>query len=110
MCEKIGVQDVIVRFPKPPPREVTLKGERWTIAIIAMIKSGKKVALIATCANDHREHTLCTGRPGTIGETMAKGFLVRSGTPQRGLVTALRQAGIVTLAANVLPDPDAPEF
>lgn len=104
------MSNVIVTFLREPPRPVLLKGEAWVVTVIPMNKSGKQVALVATCQKDYREYTLCTGRSGSIRDTMAKGFLVPSGTPQRGIVTELRRAGIVKLTPHRIADEEGPGF
>lgn len=96
----LQMTDVIVRFPKPPPRQVRLRGEVWTLSIIpTRPKSTKHWALLASCATDHREHVVCTaaGSPDALRNKLAEGFLVRGGTSLRGMVTELRRAGLVAL-------------
>jgi len=94
--------DVYVRLRRLP-LEATLKGERWSIGISPLNKSGKKVELSAYCRSPYRAYRLWSGQASMVDEVVQRGFRVAAGTPERGLVTELRRAGLAELALEPRP-------
>jgi hypothetical protein len=91
--------DVRVHLLRRVPFTVTLRGEPWEIAYTYYNKSGKYASLIARCEFDGRTVQLISRNVTEyVWEDVRRGFHVASGTPARGLVTALRRAGVAELS------------
>jgi hypothetical protein len=91
--------DVIAHFVKPLPWRVVLKGEPWRIAVCPQNKSGKRVAICAWVdqRSVDKSYTLWSGHVGELYGKLVDGIPIASATPQRGLVTELRRAGLMHL-------------
>lgn len=97
-CSVSRMDHVIVRFVRKPPPRVRLKGEWWRIRYVREGKNGKIGTLFARCETDGREIVLVTGRESVAEHQVLCGFMVKGGTPARGMVTELRRIGLVTLS------------
>lgn len=82
---------------EPLPWRVRLRGEWWCVAIGILNKSGKRVALNAYMEQGDRTYTLWKGMDSQVRGLYQGGFIVKGGTPERGLVTELRRAGRLKL-------------
>lgn len=91
--------DVTARLIKPLPRRVLLKGEWWRFEREADMK-GRHAALYARCETDGRTVVIVEDRRGNIEGPLHYGLHVKSGTPLRGMMTALRKLGYVALESR----------
>lgn len=90
--------DVIAHFLKPLPWRVQLKGEWWRVEVCQQNKSGKQVAITAWADDaSGRSYHLWASHKGMLYGALVDGIHVKGGTPQRGLVTELRRAGLMLL-------------
>jgi len=90
--------DVRVHLLRRVPFTVLLNGELWELTHTYYNKSGKYASLVARCEVDGRTVELMSRNlTEYVWEDVARGFRVMSGTPARGLVTALRRAGVARL-------------
>jgi hypothetical protein len=94
------VHYVTVKLLVPLPARALLKGEWWVLEYITEGKNGKIGTLLATCDTDQRQYILTTGRESVALHQALNGFTVKRGTPEHGLVSALRRAGLVRIEAE----------
>lgn len=94
-----SVADAFVIFRQRLPFSVRLNGRTWEVSYATGAKSGY-TTIYALCRSPHKLYTLWAGRDAEISSALERGIPVASGTPERGLVTAMRRAGVVI----VLPE------
>lgn len=94
--------DAYLIFTKPLPFAVSLNGRSWAISAAPGMKSGT-VAILAVetsgSVQNRKWYTFTAGRDRDVENDLRRGIRVRSGTPERGLATALRRAGLAELLA-----------
>lgn len=100
-----GMGDVYCLLRKQIPFTVRLKGEDWHISAGKIGKRNRQYALNADCWRTGKGYSLAAGDGRAIDTALARGFLVKGGTPQRGLATALRRANVATLHLEPQPKP-----
>lgn len=83
------------------PFQCFLDGCRWEVSSSTGSKSGYMT--IWARAYPQRLYVLWAGRDDEMENAVKCGFPIASGTPERGLVTAMRRAGIAELHAEPLP-------
>ncbi len=94
--------DAFVIFRQRLPFTVRLSGRNWEVSYGTGAKSGY-TTVYALCRNPHKLYTLWAGRDSELAEELERGISVASGTPERGLITALRRAGAVIVLPERLP-------
>lgn len=97
------MSDVYVVFRAQLPFTTRLNGTNWEVSA----QRGTKTGYIAVIAASHNRagkfYVLTSGKIRDVDDDLKRGFLVRGGTPERGLVTALRRTGHVILFRERLP-------
>jgi hypothetical protein len=95
------MSDAIMVFRGRPPRSVMVKGEQWDFLAGPVGVRERRGRIWFHQPQTDREILLWEGPPAETDDAIARGLLVKSGTPARGLATALRRLGVVDL----LPAP-----
>jgi hypothetical protein len=83
------------------PFQCFIEGSRWEVSSSTGCKSGYMT--IWARAYPNRLYVLWAGRDDEFDQAITCGFPIASGTPERGLMTAMRRAGIVELLAEPRP-------
>lgn len=98
---------MFVIFRKRIPFEVSLdNGQRWEVSIQTGMKSGYAAIVAAPRYKQQgagKFYILTSGKERDIESDLVSGIRVRTGTPERGLVSAMRRAGVVILLPGRLP-------
>lgn len=101
------MSDAFVIFRKRIPFEVRLdNGQSWEVSMQTGMKSGYAAVVAAPRFKKYGEgrfYILTSGKDREVADDLTRGFVVRTGTPERGLVSAMRRAGVVILANARLP-------
>lgn len=99
--------DAYFIFRKRIPFEVCLDdGQRWEITIQTGMKSGYSAVVAAPRFKKQGQgkfYILTSGKDRQVETDLTSGILVRTGTPERGLVSALRRAGVLIVLSTPLP-------
>lgn len=96
--------DAYVIFRKRLPFSVRLNGTNWQVSLQTGMKSGMLAVVAAPQGGGGGKfYILTAGKEYQVEQDLRNGIKVRTGTPERGLVTALRRAGAVILMAERLP-------
>lgn len=88
------------------PFEVRLdNGQSWQVSMQTGMKSGYTAVVAAPRFKKYggKFYILTSGKDREVADDLAHGIRVRAGTPERGLVSAMRRAGVVILLPERLP-------
>ncbi len=95
--------DAYFIFRKRFPFSLRLNGKPWQVSLQTGMKSGMIAVVAAPQHGPGKFYILTSGKEAAVQQDLLRGILVSSGTPERGLVTALRRAGAVIVMSERLP-------
>jgi hypothetical protein len=94
--------DVFVILQEKLPFSAVLRREKWEISYGGATKN-RYAVIYARAYVSGKLYNLWIGPRTEMADALDRGFLVHGGTPERGLVTALRREGKAILATEQLP-------
>ena len=97
--------DCYVIFRQRMPFSARLKGAKWDVSLQMGAKSDYYTIVAARRGSEGKFYVLTSGKEMDVQSQMHRGIPVKSGTPERGLVTELWREGYAILLHERLPRP-----